>query len=83
MSEHTTQAVGEEELTTLALGEEDVTTTLATGEEEPVTGYTTLAVGEEDAPTMLWAEGGPSTRMYGEEGEFLPDAGTENPFGAF
>ena len=36
--------------------------------------YTTLAVGEED---------GPSTKMYGEEGELVPDASVENPFGAF
>jgi hypothetical protein len=71
------------ELTTLALGEEDITTTLATGEEEPVTGLTTFQVGEEYLPTQALGEDGPSTRMYGEEGEHIPDTGVENPFGGF
>ncbi len=71
------------EFTTLAVGEEDITTTLATGEEEPVTGLTTFAVGEEHLPTQQLGEDGPSTRMYGEEGEFIPDTGVDNPFGGF
>ncbi|HEX5725667.1 MAG TPA: hypothetical protein VFX98_09405 [Longimicrobiaceae bacterium] len=61
--------------------------------------YTTHAVGEEDLPTTLWVEDGPSTRMYGEEGEFIPGpttlrwgeeqdspnaaSGVEDPFGGF
>ncbi len=49
-------------------------TTLAVGEEEVTT---TLATGEEEPVT------GPSTKMYGEEGELVPDAGAENPFGGF
>lgn len=70
--------------TTLALGEEEITTTLATGEEEPVTGATTWNVGEENLPTQQLGEDGPSTRMYGEEGEYVPDPIKEaNPFGSY
>jgi hypothetical protein len=58
-------------------------TTLAVGEEEPIP-ITTLALGEETPPTSHWAEDGPSTRMYGEEGEFVPDLPVVgDPFGGF
>lgn len=67
-----------DEITTLELGEEEVSTTLATGEEEPVTGYTTWNLGEEDPLNR------PSTKMYGEEGEFLPDTSAgSSAFGGF
>lgn len=49
MPEITTDAVGEEDPTTLALGEEAEVTSLALGEEVE---YTTLAYPEEDDPPI-------------------------------
>lgn len=60
-------------------------TTEAVGEEDP-TPITTLALGEETPPTDVphWAEDGPSTRAYGEEGEQVRDLPiVGDPFGGF
>jgi hypothetical protein len=74
------------ELTTLAVGEEDVRTTLATGEEEPVTGLTTFAIGEEEVPptTLPPGEEIVTTQAEGEEGPDLSGASAAaDPFGRF
>lgn len=67
----TTDAIGEEDSTTIYIGEEIYDTTHAIGEEG---GDTTHAVGE---------EGGETTLAEGEEGSSAQSVVTTNPFGSF